>query len=163
MTIGADDMMRLRDRAATGLLLALLAASLPGASVAREWKDITGQFSVEAEFVEFDGDNVKLRRSDGSVIAVPINKLSERDQRHLASLRSAKPTPGPEGKSHANPDSKPTPPAEDFDIVLVRNGNPVHNMVCLPNDQADPAAVLALKEYRALVAKAAGTEPVRVD
>lgn len=52
--------------------------------------------------------------------------------------------------------------AEKLDIVLVTNGKPVHNMICLPNDQADPAAVLALKEYRALVGKATGTEPVRV-
>ena len=61
-------------------------------------------------------------------------------------------------------DSKPAvqPPAENLDIVLVRNGKPVHNMICVPNDQADPAAVLALKEYRALVKKATGTEPVRV-
>ncbi|QDU39613.1 hypothetical protein Mal4_39590 [Maioricimonas rarisocia] len=47
-------------------------------------------------------------------------------------------------------------------IVLVRDGTPVHNMICLPNDEADPAAVLALKEYRALVTRATGTEPVRV-
>ena len=51
---------------------------------------------------------------------------------------------------------------EGQNIVLVRNGEPVHNMICLPNDQADPAAVLALKEYRSLVKKATGHEPVRV-
>lgn len=50
----------------------------------------------------------------------------------------------------------------EAEIALVRNGRPVHNMFCLPNDQAAPAAVLALKEYRALVKKATGVEPVRV-
>ncbi|MEZ6092094.1 MAG: DUF4838 domain-containing protein [Pirellulaceae bacterium] len=54
------------------------------------------------------------------------------------------------------------PPAEGLGIVLVQDGKPVHNMICLPNDQADPAAVLALKEYRDLVTKATGSEPVRV-
>lgn len=52
--------------------------------------------------------------------------------------------------------------SQTANIVLVKDGMPVHNMICLPNDEADPAAVLALKEYRALVAKATGTEPARV-
>ena len=33
-------------------------------------------------------------------------------------------------------------------------------MICLPNNEADPAAVLALKEYRFLIKNAAGVEPV---
>jgi len=54
-------------------------------------------------------------------------------------------------------------PAERQEIVLVRAGKPVHNMICLPNNEADPTAVLALKEYRLLVKKATGVEPVRVE
>lgn len=54
------------------------------------------------------------------------------------------------------------PPPEQLSIVLVKDGEPVHNLICLPNDQAEPAAVLALKEYRDLVFKATGSEPVRV-
>ena len=48
-------------------------------------------------------------------------------------------------------------------IELVRDGKPIHHMYCLPNDQADPAAVMALKQYRELVAKATGNEPIRVE
>ena len=55
------------------------------------------------------------------------------------------------------------PGSENLDIALVRNGKPVHNLICLPNSEADPAAVLALKEYRAFVKKATGTEPTRVE
>jgi len=159
-------MMKLQERVTTGLLFALLIASLPADGDGREWKDITGKFSIEAEFVELSGDNVRLRRSDGNVIAVPLNKLSERDRRYIASLQSPKATPAPQSTSNIASGAKemtPDPPAEDLNIVLVKNGKPVHNMVCLANDQADPAAVLALKEYRALVAKATGTEPVRVE
>ena len=58
---------------------------------------------------------------------------------------------------------RPEPTDENISIVLVRNGKPVHNMFCLPNDEADPAAVLALKEYRELTTRATGTEPVRVE
>jgi hypothetical protein len=54
-------------------------------------------------------------------------------------------------------------PAERQEVVLVRAGKPVHNMICLPNNEADPAAVLALKEYRLLVKQATGVEPVRVE
>ena len=54
-------------------------------------------------------------------------------------------------------------PTERQEIVLVRDGRPVHNLICLPNDDADPAEVLALKEYRSLVKKATGVEPARVE
>lgn len=54
-------------------------------------------------------------------------------------------------------------PAENLDIVLVKDGKPLHNMFCLPNDEADPTAVVALKEWRDLVKKATGQEPLRVD
>ena len=116
---------------------------------AREWTDRTGQFRVDAELVKVIGDKVQIRRTDGRLLTVPIDRLSDRDQQFLKSARSAVPSP--------------QPPAEDLEIVLVRDGKPIHNMICLPNDQADPAAVLALKEYRALVAKATGAEPLRVD
>lgn len=48
-------------------------------------------------------------------------------------------------------------------VILVKGGKPLHNMYCLPNDQADPAAVAALKEYRVLVKRATGVEPQRVE
>ncbi len=54
-------------------------------------------------------------------------------------------------------------PTENLDIVLVKDGKPVHNMICLPNKEADPAAVMALKEWRDLVKRATGVEPMRVD
>ncbi|MCA9137927.1 MAG: DUF4838 domain-containing protein [Planctomycetales bacterium] len=53
--------------------------------------------------------------------------------------------------------------AQESTIALVEAGKPIHNMICLPNDQADPAAVLALKEYRQLVARSTGHEPIRVE
>ena len=54
-------------------------------------------------------------------------------------------------------------PAQPAEVILVKDGKPVHQMFCLPNDQADPTAVQALKEYRRLIAKATGSEPVRVE
>ena len=60
------------------------------------------------------------------------------------------------------PASPKLEPAEKLEVVLVRAGRPVHNMLCRPNDEAEPAAVQALKEYRDLVKRATGVEPVRV-
>lgn len=79
---------------------------------------------------------------------------------------SEAPTPAsPEGQAQttAGESVATAPPAEELDVVLVRNGKPVHNMFCLPNDEADPSAVLALKEYRELVKRATGVEPARVE
>ncbi len=58
-------------------------------------------------------------------------------------------------------ESRAQAPAKN--VILVKDGKPVHNMVCLPNDEADPAAVMALKEYRELVKRSTGAEPVRVE
>lgn len=129
------------------LLVVTSTVSLSVAAGERVWKDRTGNFSIKAELVGVSIDSVQLRRHDGQVITVPIKKLSEPDRRYLKALSAKKPSP--------------VPLAEDFEIVLVRDGKPVHKLICLPNDQAEPSAVLALKEYRALVAKATGTEPVR--
>ncbi|MCP4887542.1 MAG: hypothetical protein GY904_13115, partial [Planctomycetaceae bacterium] len=50
----------------------------------RTWRDATGQYSVKAEFVGLDEEQVSLRKSDGNVIQIPIQKLSSVDRRWLA-------------------------------------------------------------------------------
>src|SRR3990172_10528783 len=66
---------------AVGMLL--VAASL---APARKWTDNTGQYSVEAELVEVKGDDVLLKKPDGSIIPVPITRLSDADRRYLEDL-----------------------------------------------------------------------------
>jgi len=46
----------------------------------RTWKDATGKFSIEAEFVSLDGDAITLKRTDGKQLTVPLSKLSDADQ-----------------------------------------------------------------------------------
>ena len=56
-------------------------ACLALAQEERTWRDATGKFSVEAVFVEFDGENVKLKKTaDNRVVTMPIEKLSVSDQ-----------------------------------------------------------------------------------
>lgn len=50
----------------------------------RTWRDQTGKFSLEAEFVEIDGEQVKLRTDKGKEVMVPLEKLSQDDQDFLA-------------------------------------------------------------------------------
>ena len=47
----------------------------------RMWKDNTGNFQVEAIYKGQRGGNVVLERKDGSVIQVPLFRLSPSDQK----------------------------------------------------------------------------------
>ncbi|MGV3484029.1 MAG: SHD1 domain-containing protein [Planctomycetaceae bacterium] len=69
-----------------------------GSGEARTWKDATGSFSVVATMVAVEGDNVRLKKSDGSVIAVPVSRLSPADQDYIAK-QSSVPGGSPGGAS----------------------------------------------------------------
>jgi hypothetical protein len=68
------------------ILLGFLAAC---PSAARKWTDNTGNFSVEADLEELREDDVVLRKTDGTLIAVPKERLSTADRRYLASLAAS--------------------------------------------------------------------------
>ena len=48
--------------------------------IVRTWTDRTGTYRVEAEFLSYGAGEVKLRKSSGEVLAVPIERLSDEDQ-----------------------------------------------------------------------------------
>jgi hypothetical protein len=60
----------------------VLAVCTPTA-FARKWTDSIGKHTVEAEFVDFKDGKVWLKKEDGSVIPVPIERLSEADQQFV--------------------------------------------------------------------------------
>ncbi len=51
----------------------------------RTWIDRRGKYRVEAEFLELDNGNVRLRREDGKVISMPLERLSQADQEFVES------------------------------------------------------------------------------
>lgn len=53
------------------------------ADQSRTWTSADGQFTVEAELVEVDEQMVRLRRTDGQVISVPLAKISDSDREYL--------------------------------------------------------------------------------
>jgi len=56
----------------------------------RTWKDDTGVFSVEAEFVEMKRGNVVLKTPQGKILEVPAVRLSSSDRDYLKKRLQAK-------------------------------------------------------------------------
>ncbi len=54
----------------------------------REWTDSAGRHHVEAEFHGVDGDTVMLKKPDGTVARVPLERLSELDRQFATKLQS---------------------------------------------------------------------------
>ena len=57
---------------------------------AREWVDATGKFRVEAELVRVEEGKAKLKLDDGRIVEVPVNRLSEADQKFIAASQQPK-------------------------------------------------------------------------
>ncbi len=49
----------------------------------RVWTDNTGKHSISADFYGMIGDVVKLRKADGSIIAIKLERLSEKDKKWI--------------------------------------------------------------------------------
>ncbi len=61
-----------------------LFASEPKAGGYRIWRDASGSFSVEAMLVKSDGKSVQLKKKDGKIVTVPLEKLSDADKKFLS-------------------------------------------------------------------------------
>ncbi len=68
------------------LLLIANSPQLLAQEKARTWRDAGGKFSIEATLVEVQADTVRLQKSDGSKISVPIAKLSSVDQTYVKNM-----------------------------------------------------------------------------
>ena len=55
---------------------------------AGKWTDITGRYSVEAEFVVLESGAVTLKKQDGTAVRVPLEKLCADDQRRAQDLHN---------------------------------------------------------------------------
>ena len=80
---------------------------------AHKWVDASGKSSVEAEFVGLEDGAVKLKKADGRIISVQLDKLSEesRDQaKQLAKSTSSGPQESSAPKHASDPSTEtPTP------------------------------------------------------
>lgn len=72
------------------LVVGLTSTGFPSCCLAEEirtWTDSTGKFTIEAKFVSEQDGVVKLERADGKSVEIPVNKLSEGDQKFLTALK----------------------------------------------------------------------------
>jgi hypothetical protein len=51
----------------------------------RTWNDATGAFSVEAQLAGVENGKVMLKKADGKIVGVPLDRLSQEDREFLAS------------------------------------------------------------------------------
>ncbi|MGB6043618.1 MAG: SHD1 domain-containing protein, partial [Pirellulales bacterium] len=70
-----------KDRPATG-------AATPTGSKVRKWSDVGGRFSIEAELLGVSAGKVRLRKSDGSVVTVALEKLSQADREFISKINT---------------------------------------------------------------------------
>lgn len=57
----------------------------------RLWKDASGSFQVRAKLIERTDGAVRLRKTDGKEISVPLAKLSQADQEYVDKATAPKP------------------------------------------------------------------------
>ncbi len=86
----AHEMRNLPGRHVGALLLLVCLPPLTGwcQSESRLWTDKTGKFKIDAKLIQHDETHVKLRKTDGRVITVPLNILSAADTKYVEELDS---------------------------------------------------------------------------
>ena len=126
---------------ATGLLLAS-AAQLVG----REWTSAAGQHHIKADFVSFDGRTVRLRMSDGRVVDVLLEKLSNADQRFARAAESL-------ARPAAETKKPPRQPSRDASAPDVKNIGPfsAKGTVVQPGRGALSRALKKVRKWNALL------------
>ena len=63
------------------------------ASKMRTWTDATGEFKIDATFVELDGDTVVLKTDDGEDLEIALDQLSAADRSYAKAQASRKSNP----------------------------------------------------------------------
>ncbi len=73
---------------------------------ARTWRDAAGKFSIEAKLIDVQADTVRLLKTSGDTIQVPLSKLSEKDREYIKNAASTK---SASSSDSDNPFATPSP------------------------------------------------------
>lgn len=68
------------------IVLAVLLLTTP--AWGRQWSDATGRFKIDADLIAFSATTVVLKRTDGELVAVPVERLSDDDREFLKSTEA---------------------------------------------------------------------------
>ncbi len=77
--------------------------ALKAFATSREWSDESGKFKITASLQFADDQTVKLKKSDGLVVTVPLDKLSGADQGFIRGFLLAEKSMGNAAPDPANP------------------------------------------------------------
>ena len=80
-------------------------------AAAETWSDVTGQFQLEAEYQGVSGSSVVLKKSDGSLVKVPIAKLSDESRARAKQLYDR--------QQNGEPSANPSPPVRQASLDVV--------------------------------------------
>ncbi len=80
----------------------LTEVAMPSSGGARTWRDASGKFEIEATLHAQSAFEVTLKKQDGSLIKVPLSKLSADDQEYVASIETTNENPFAGGSSGSN-------------------------------------------------------------
>lgn len=78
----------------TSLLIATLGIIIAANGYARTWTEAGSGRTVEGEFRKLNGDTVEVLRPNGTVLKLPLAKLSEEDQKFVADQGAASASEG---------------------------------------------------------------------
>lgn len=80
-------------------------------STNRTWKSSDGKFNIEASLAGVEDGKARLKKDNGKIVSVPVNKLSKKDREYLERKENEDPF-GDEVEDH---------PEEVFDLIERRN------------------------------------------
>jgi hypothetical protein len=95
-----------------------MAAPLPGET----WTDNTGEFQIEATFVQLRDDSLYLKKANGKTIKVPLTKLSPESQAQARRLNEAQAPPAKPGDQPAVDGDDPAAALQTM-ITRVKSGD----------------------------------------
>jgi tetratricopeptide (TPR) repeat protein len=111
---------------------------------AREWTDSTAKFTYEADFIDLKDGNVKLRLNNGTIKSLPLEKLSQEDQKFARQTAAVpkKTTARPSEEMKVGATSQPTKALPTND-ALVKDIERAVVALGYSEDTADDLARLA--------------------
>jgi hypothetical protein len=98
--------------------------SLKSFAKKRSWSDPTGRFKIDGQLEEANATSIKVRSTDGKLIDIETNKLSESDQSFIASFLEAEAQMNPSASESASDPNNPFQPLDSTGSApAMKNGS----------------------------------------
>lgn len=111
----------------------------------RTWTDKSGRFKIQGKFVEMSGKSVVLEKEDGSQVKIPLDKLSEADQKAVAEMGAAEESPF-ESMKPAKKTSKKTRAVDEDEEESAPRKSAKKKTTVVDADEEEPAAMPTRKK-----------------